>query len=267
MDRAQVWYQGWIVVRMGGPTSGNWGHRGRPGLRGGSLPRGGHRALFRGIDPDDQKRLIGLYRSYRDRLQEAKKVGQGVPDYSNPLSAEKWAEDNGIVRSANYQYLPAQMNTINKTMAELRALTTRPGLSGPSRLDTIRNRPEGEWNCEALVPSGMAIGNNMPIAGGKKQESEWMHTMYRFGNRAEGAVRHEFGHIFHDRNRKVFADLLSETIKAKGNWKVEWGVTSRGVDNWGECIAENFVLFSIGAVRDMAPRMLATFLELTHEQA
>lgn len=30
----------WEIRTLGGPGSGNWGHAGRPGLRGGSLPRG-----------------------------------------------------------------------------------------------------------------------------------------------------------------------------------------------------------------------------------
>jgi hypothetical protein len=37
VDKARAWFNGWVVTEKGGPGSGNWAHRGRPGLRGGSM--------------------------------------------------------------------------------------------------------------------------------------------------------------------------------------------------------------------------------------
>lgn len=45
MNRQQAWYDGWAVVRLGGPGSGHHGHTGRPGERGGSQPGAGGRAV------------------------------------------------------------------------------------------------------------------------------------------------------------------------------------------------------------------------------
>lgn len=40
MNKAQAWYNGWAVMKLGGPGSGHHGHGGRPGERGGSVPGG-----------------------------------------------------------------------------------------------------------------------------------------------------------------------------------------------------------------------------------
>jgi len=41
-DKIRAWFQGFApmqVIEKGGPGSGNWGHAGRPGMRGGSIPK------------------------------------------------------------------------------------------------------------------------------------------------------------------------------------------------------------------------------------
>lgn len=43
-DRGRAWFNGWVVTRKGGPTSGNWRHDGVKGQHGGSAPGGGHDA-------------------------------------------------------------------------------------------------------------------------------------------------------------------------------------------------------------------------------
>ena len=51
----------------GGPTSGNYGHGGRPGERGGSTPGGGHGKLGidKGASRDDARAAIDKHRESR----------------------------------------------------------------------------------------------------------------------------------------------------------------------------------------------------------
>lgn len=70
-------------IIKGGPTSGNWGHRGRPGARGGSAPGGGHGAV--GIKPGHKehdvtailarrRKITGRAAKYRRHDPEGKHV-------------------------------------------------------------------------------------------------------------------------------------------------------------------------------------------------
>jgi hypothetical protein len=225
------------------------------------MPRGGFRALFRGYEPEDQRRLIGLYKEHKERIAEAKEEAEQIPWYSSERSAGLWALDNGIARNVDYQRLPAQCNTINKTMTELYATVARPGIGGSPRLESITDRRDGQWNSQALCcPPAIAIGNETSIAGGRDLQRVDEHTIYRFDNWADGTTRHEFGHTWHMWNEKRINQLRAESK----NWRFEFGVTGRSTDNWHECVAENFVLFSIGEVKGMEPKMLATFLEIIH---
>ena len=45
-----------LDLREGGPGSGNWGHAGIPGSRGGSMPGGGHRQLGVGRGASDEEK-------------------------------------------------------------------------------------------------------------------------------------------------------------------------------------------------------------------
>lgn len=73
----QAWYSGWVVTRKGGPGSGNWGHAGRRGMRGGSLPKASAMSLRTGYTaPERQqyaktgKRTAALIR--KEMLQAAR---------------------------------------------------------------------------------------------------------------------------------------------------------------------------------------------------
>lgn len=67
-EQAKAWQQGWVATRKGSPASGNWGHRGRPGKRGGSLAGGGLGAM--GLSSG----------ASRDDIQQAKEAAEKKPE-------------------------------------------------------------------------------------------------------------------------------------------------------------------------------------------
>jgi len=106
------------------------------------------------------------------------------------------------------------------------------------------------------------------------------HTAYWFGNdrHIEAVVRHEMGHAFHNRYSDLSAtdtrgyvvgidDLRREAVREGGDreWRDDYGITARGRDTWAECVAENFVAWSVGRTDLMNPKMVNMF-DLIAEQ-
>jgi len=69
--KGQAWYFGWRVVQRGSQFSGNYGHKGRKGQRGGSLPGGGHSAI--GVTPAMSREEIEQTITQHREAQAAKK--------------------------------------------------------------------------------------------------------------------------------------------------------------------------------------------------
>lgn len=68
------------------------------------------------------------------------------------------------------------------------------------------------------------------------------HSVAWCNNRIEALIRHEFGHCFHQCND----DKIAELIPYRPDWNQAYGITTRARDHYGECIAENFALWSTG---------------------
>jgi hypothetical protein len=75
------------------------------------------------------------------------------------------------------------------------------------------------------------------------------HSAYSFpeSRRVEAAVRHEYGHAFHEQHIYGNGEVPGLGNKYGGlrGWQKDFGVTGRAMDNWGECVAENFALWSV----------------------
>lgn len=65
---------GWLVTRKGSDTSGNYGHKGVKGRRGGSAPGGGHMAI--GVTPGTPQSIKADFIRQRREEQAAKKKRQ-----------------------------------------------------------------------------------------------------------------------------------------------------------------------------------------------
>lgn len=100
-------------------------------------------------------------------------------------------------------------------------------------------------------------------------EYKQAHTMYWFGGGGglEAAIRHEYGHAFHMAYRRVSnrgGPGLDQVLNDP-DWREYFAVTSRGEDNWYECIAENFVAWSVGMTDIMEPGVVFAFDRLTEK--
>ena len=85
MSKRALWYWGWAITK-GGPGSGNWGHAGRPGQRGGSVPKSFAMSLATGPTAEA-------------RQQEAagKPKGLAAPKFKSTKEAEQWVEAQGLI--------------------------------------------------------------------------------------------------------------------------------------------------------------------------
>lgn len=75
----------------GGPGSGNWGHRGRPGVRGGSMPGGPGKAA-RIQNPDGSFTSIAKNRKAAGKKKPEEKPGGGAPAADTRKKARKLRE-------------------------------------------------------------------------------------------------------------------------------------------------------------------------------
>lgn len=70
-EQARAWYGGWMITRKGGPGSGNWGHAGRKGSRGGSLPRSTAMSLSTGATAQERQEAARGQGKVAQTLEEA----------------------------------------------------------------------------------------------------------------------------------------------------------------------------------------------------
>lgn len=134
-DRARsAWYYGWVVTRKGSSMSGNWGHKGRPGMRGGSLSGAGHRSLGR-FPPgrsDAEKRQIIKDRIERTRQrrreeQEEKAAVKQEQERAakKAAMAERWrgrvqADVEGQARRADFSdFTPEVREVVTQSLTEI----------------------------------------------------------------------------------------------------------------------------------------------------
>jgi hypothetical protein len=107
-----------------------------------------------------------------------------------------------------------------------------------------------------------------------KHDHYELHSMYAFDNPIEAHVRHEAGHIWAYRNESklqqrfgfgysVERDAPLEERQREYDQRMKYGVTMRARDDWQECIAENFALYSAGKVEKLHPDMVQFFQENT----
>lgn len=87
MDRSKgAWFMGWLVTRKGSDTSGNYGHKGVKGRRGGSAPGGGHSliGISAGMPQEEVQRKIAEYREAQAQKKvSGKKIGPAAGTPAN----------------------------------------------------------------------------------------------------------------------------------------------------------------------------------------
>ena len=86
------------------------------------------------------------------------------------------------------------------------------------------------------------------------------HSLFAFDNAVEASVRHELGHAWHWQNASEVAAAFGNEAITRARPPKELCPTLRSRDNWMECFAENFTLYSIGKTEHLHPSM-ANFLE------
>lgn len=90
-----------ILTKLGGPGSGNWGHAGRPGHRGGSMPRSGAMSIRTG--KDWEKRQAAAKKSAKSTfgqspVKEARKLGRGEKGVNDSVVLEFEDGTKGIFK-------------------------------------------------------------------------------------------------------------------------------------------------------------------------
>ena len=179
-----------------------------------------------------------------------------VPEFTERWKAQDWARRN-LADTVSYgEYGIDRANQINELVAEILDAANMKKLDA---LETIAQ----SWNSIAQE-NGILIGERA-WANRLNPDAAWQHTMNNFDDALEATIRHEMGHVFHNQNRDRFMPQIMWDAQGVGweEWKDAYGVTSRARDNWEECVAENFVLFSIGKTEQIHPAMISVFKELT----
>jgi len=179
-----------------------------------------------------------------------------VPTFRRKIEAEQWAREHLAWRVEGYEHLEflESWNGIHKWTAECIA-------NGGFDFEKLALIAGDEWTCWAddagnggIAISRMAGANSATNRRGITRE---MHSIAYFDDGWEASVRHEMGHIWHSQYRERLSSLKTE------GWQGKYGITERARDNWGECIAENFALYSGGFQQGIAPELYEAFRELT----
>lgn len=189
-----------------------------------------------------------------------KAVESKVPEFVTLRQAEQWAREN-LASHVDYgdSVSVEFAQSVNETVADVLdhcewteiSITGRRGLAGISIVDS--------WNSQAdIAGAGKIEIGNMSWAYGDRPERVHLLSAYMFDDGIEGAVRHELGHIFDEHNSAEFSNLLKAA-----DWQEKFGVTKRARDNRGECVAENFALYSAGKRDGMHPDMITLLRRLT----
>ncbi len=129
-EAAKEWYRGWMVTQKGGPGSGNYGHAGRRGMRGGSMPRSSAMSLSTGATAGERQQqarqqaqgavvaqtLEDAQAQQVDRQQVLEHImGTNPPEQvkSGRMTPEEWADrymSNGDQEFALVNVHPGAMN-------------------------------------------------------------------------------------------------------------------------------------------------------------
>lgn len=130
--RRAAWYYGWAVSQRGSSTSGNWGHKGRRGQRGGSLPGGGHMAL--GLSSDarrSEKERETIRQRQRTRERNRPSTQIGVEDVHTLRDAERWFTSRSmecdLAGVTNVEAVKETIQAIDDTLTDHPWMTERVG--------------------------------------------------------------------------------------------------------------------------------------------
>lgn len=91
-----------------------------------------------------------------------------------------------------------------------------------------------------------------------------VHSEYAFSDLYEATARHEFSHAWHIQHEDAIFERLGYAVDdvAPAEFLKKYGVTWRARDNFAECVAENFALYSAGLRDRIHPDLLKLFEEL-----
>jgi len=267
--------------RKGGPGSGHHGHAGRPGQRGGSAPGKGTRRVNYDDVPELERTFTsagkaiewmdseGVYMVRGATSKQIREIGDTLKDIKEKVGGLPIREI-GIDKNWNSEYNPGSNSiTINPNdnqggVKEITLNVIRKELGKVSSLIETSYHKRLREQRELLQ-------------SGAYREA---HTLYWFeeGRHIEAIVRHEMGHAVHRRYNENsvrsasgimtgFDNLRREAVR-KGTdreWRDDYGITARGRDSWNECVAENFVAWSVGRTDLMNSKMVEMF-DLIAEQ-
>lgn len=138
-------------------------------------------------------------------------------------------------------------------------LTTRPPRSHQNTVDYLENELS---MLSENSPRRLTVQKQLDVL--RDGSLSTYHSQYHFpqSRHVESVIRHEAGHGFHQlyRGGNIYGDPGIDTLQKKyPNWRETFGITLRGMDTWGECVAENFVFWSMGKTQYMHPEMVSTF--------
>ncbi len=220
-----------------GVGSGNWGHAGRPGRVGGSARGGGGKPTG-----DDAPKHDG--RTIDDKLQPYNLV---------PATTRQEAEQFALkfAKSVDYEGMTLpEMNTANRVLAEALYAGRMP------KLDAIYT-VGGDWD-NGVAGEGV-LGIGLGALHARPDTDKSAHSMAYYKDMTEALLRHEVGHLVYQRH----TDRLDELLPYRKDWEKAYGVTARAKEDWNECLAENFSLYSIGRIDLLHPDMVHAFEQVT----
>jgi hypothetical protein len=252
------------VRRKGGPGSGNWGHAGRPGIVGGSMPTKGRSVPTSTIGPKPQP-----FQSWKEAKLWAVKYGidiQALDSYPrnaamDVISTLRDVQGKVPVKLVDKISVHDGPNQYYENSREIELYRT-PRPSDSKRIVELEAEMR-KLESKGYHAMAMDVKERIDIVKGnaKHPKADW-HSIYHFNpsRQMEALIRHELGHAFHQRFRQNITGTGIDSLKAKyPNWKNLFAVTGRAGDDWGECVAENFVFWSMGKTSLLHPEIVATF--------
>jgi len=159
-SKHRAWFNGWVVTQRGGPGSGNWGHKGRKGQRGGSLAKTGGAAfaLYRymrkkkaGLSSPAAKAVIDGIKAQRPDATDA-----GIEMYLDTMGMDRekfdyYGEKLGLDVDALRDPFFAEIGETDKAMERLKmqiqdkATYQWIGTSGKKFVAFSQETPDDIW--------------------------------------------------------------------------------------------------------------------------
>ena len=274
-------------AQKGGPGSGHWGHAGRPGERGGSVSGSVAMSVRTGATATQR------------RLQSKYHVPDLKRGFTSMGKAREWIESKGIEAGYGWKSREIREvgDTLKDIEGKIGLLPIKriqhnsiynSSFSVPGSQININPKDNTDWAVESTLNvidrelHNLSTDIETPYKHRLLEQKELLksgayhegHTLYWFGNERniEAIVRHEMGHAFHERYSDLSAtdaqghvvgiDDLRRAAVGTGtdrSWRDDYGITARGRDNWSECVAENFVAWSVGRTDLMNSKMTKMF--------